>query len=71
MDVLGNDSKVKFINELTGHRSLQEAHNVIIGSNTIALQSAVEKCHDLSVLPILVTSELCGDAAQVCIYLCL
>lgn len=40
-------------------------HNIIIGSNTIALKAASLECSKASVLPVMLTSALDGEAYKV------
>lgn len=48
-----------------GPAAPRRVHNMVIGSNTIALQAAVDMCHSLSVIPVVLTSGLSGNATQV------
>lgn len=67
LDVLSRDGKADCLSHLlTPADSIEgAAHNVIIGSNSIALQAAVEKCRRLSLTPIMLSAAVCGHAAEV------
>lgn len=67
MEVLSTDAKAKYLSSLDNgsHFPDENVHNVIIGSNTIALDSAVWKCQSMDIKAVTVTSQLCGTASQV------
>ena len=66
--VLSTDAKSRYLDNLNSFREFPHdfVHNLIIGSNTIALDSAAQKCHSMDIIPVVMTSQLCGKASQVC-----
>ncbi|XP_067933910.1 glycerate kinase-like [Watersipora subatra] len=64
MDVLKRDLKSEMIRPQAEVAQVDPL-NIVIGSNSIALEAAVQACHDHKILSVLITSSLCGEAQQV------
>lgn len=69
MDLLATDAKASrtllFYDKGLGFPT-HYVQNVIIGSNSVALAAAAHKCTEMNIIPVVVTSSLCGSASQVC-----